>query len=97
MTYRFRSTDFELDPALHPSCYQLNVACNLSDRRLLINDFCRSPGLPAIPLRAVGNQPVGLPTMTKWLLSRHRDDHFGRLRLRGASSYWRHPTEGGEP
>jgi hypothetical protein len=39
MSYRFRSTDFELDPALHPSCYQLNVACNLSDRRLLINDI----------------------------------------------------------
>jgi hypothetical protein len=25
--------------APHPSCYQLNVACNLRDQRLLINDF----------------------------------------------------------
>ena len=25
--------------APHPSCYQLNVACDLSERRLLISDF----------------------------------------------------------
>jgi hypothetical protein len=39
--YRNRYTDLELDP--RPSCYQLNVACNLSERPLLINDFAGAP------------------------------------------------------
>jgi hypothetical protein len=38
-----------------PSCYQLNVACDLSERRRLINDFAGAlpPGLSASP-RNVG-------------------------------------------
>jgi hypothetical protein len=51
--------------APHPSCYQLNVACGLSERRLLINDFAGAlpRGAPGRPGTAV-NDPRPPSTFT---------------------------------
>jgi hypothetical protein len=59
--YRFRARP----PALHPWCYQLSVACNLSDRRLLINDFAR-----ALPTDRAGEPHRRRPTWRTRLGSR---------------------------